>query len=240
MVNRLGEMLANLREKLLNVNLFSTTEESSTVIKDKINLNAGANILQHFQNQWEELHKLNEENAKSAENTAVMIDEISQKIKTTKENVKLLTNLVSNSNLTENISSCLKAVKTLYETASNVEDGIVQLQQLIDEVEYQNLKSQHQYHLAQYKKRKEESFEKMEASAKLEHSKKIEEYEVKKKKILEERQKVFQDAFKSDLEAYKNLGTIPKNSEINKGNAAILEEIELDFDHNELDQFFNE
>lgn len=233
-------MLANLREKLLHVNLFSSTEESLTVINDKINLNAGANILQHFQKQWEELHKLNEENAKNAEDAALLIEEISQKIKTTKENVNLLTNLVSNSNLTENLSSCLKAVKTLYKTANSVEDDLIQLEQLIDEVEYQKLKSQHQYHLTQYEQRKEETFEKMEASVKLEHSKKIEEYEAKKEKILEERQKVFQDAFKSDLEIYKNLGSIPKNNEINKGNAAILEEIELDFDHNELDQFFND
>lgn len=239
-MNQLCEMLANLREKLLNVNLFNTTEESSTVIKDTINLNAGANILQHFQNQWEEIHKLNEENAKNADDAAKMIDQISHEIKSTKENVKLLTNLVSNSNLTENISNCLKEVQTLYKTAESVESDLIKLQELIDEVEFQKLKSQHQYHLTQYKKRKEENFEKMEAAMKFEHSKKIEDYEAQKKKILEERQKVFQDAFKSDLETYKNLGTIPKNSEMNKRNAAILEEIELDFDQNELDQFFNE
>lgn len=232
-------MLANLREKLLNVNLFTNTEESSTVIKDKKKLNAGASILQHFQNHWEELHKLNEENAKNAEDAATKIEKISSEINTTKENVKILTHLVSASNLTENISNCLKAITNLYKTAESIEDGLIKLEQLIDEVEFQKLKSQHQYHLRQYEKRKEETFEKMQATMEQEHSKKIKDYEAKKEKILEERQKVFQDAFKSDLETYKNLGTIPKNSELNR-NAAILEEIELDFDQNELDQFFND
>lgn len=34
-------------------------------------------------------------------------------------------------------------------------------------------------------------------------------FEISKKHVLEERQKVFQDAFKGDLEVYKTLGTIP-------------------------------
>lgn len=233
-------MLANLREKLLNVNLFNTTEEASIVTGDKINLNAGASILQHFQKHWEELHKLNEENAKNAENVAKTIDQLSREIQTNKENIKMLTHLVCNSNLTENISYCLKGLTTLYETANCVEDGLIKLEQLIDEVDFQNLKSQHQYHLVQYEKRKEESFEALKESLEMEHSKKIKEYENNKQKILEERQKVFLDAFKSDLETYKSLGMIPKNDQVGKKNSAILEEIELDFDQKELDQFFNE
>lgn len=232
-------MLANLREKLLNVNLFNAAEDASIVTRDKVNLNAGGSILQHFQKHWEELHKNNEENAKLADNVAKTIDQITREINVNKENIKALTQLVSNSNLTENISNCLQAVSTLYETATNVEDGLIKLEQLIDEVQFQKLKSQHGYHLVQYEKRKEENFDKLKVSLELEHSKKVKEYEISKQKILEERQKVFQDAFKSDLETYKNLGMIPKNDQVKKKNGAILEEIELDYDQSELDQFFN-
>lgn len=193
-------MLANLREKLLNVNLFNTADEPKTVINEKINLNAGANVLQQFQNNWEELHKNNEDNAKNAEIVAIMIDKLSGDIDKNKENVKLLTNIVTNYHLSDNISNCLKAVNTLYETAENVERNLIELEQIIDEVEFQKLKSQHQFHLYEYEKRKEENFERQKISLQLEHSKKIKEYETSMQKQLEERQKVFQDAFKSDLE----------------------------------------
>lgn len=48
-----------------------------------------------------------------------------------------------------------------------------------------------------------------------EHKKKIVTHEANKKKVSEERQRVFQEAFKTDLEIYKNLGTIPSKFLIN-------------------------
>lgn len=232
-------MLANLREKLLNVNIFNVAEESPVPVQNTFNLNAGASILLHFQQQWEILHKLNEDNAKKAEIVTKRINEISAEINNNKENVKLLTHLVSSSNLTETISNCLHSMTILYETANKVEDELINFEKLIDEIEFQKLKTQHLYHLGQYKKRKEENFEKIKTTVELQHSTKMKEYETSKQKISEERQKVFQDAFKSDLETYKSSGTIPKNNEISKISGTILEEIELDYDENELDQFFN-
>lgn len=41
------------------------------------------------------------------------------------------------------------------------------------------------------------------------YQKNVQTHDTEKQKQLEERQKVFQEAFKSDLEVYKNLGTIP-------------------------------
>lgn len=233
-------MLANLREKLLNVNLFHASEEPPVAIPTEINTNAGANILKHYQEEWEKLHKLNENNARKADDAAKSINQISTEINNNKENVKLLTHLISNSNLTENISNCLHAVTHLYDTTKKVEDGLLKLEQIIDEIEFQKLKSQHQYHLKRYENRKADNFEKLKTSIELEHSRKVREYETNKQQVLEERQKVFQDAFKLDLETYKNLGTIPKNNQISTKNGAILEEIELDYDESELDQFFND
>lgn len=233
-------MLANLKDKLLHANLFNASEEATTVINDEINLQAGAAVLQHFQEEWEELHKNNEVNARNAEIVGENIEKISKEINTNKEHVKLLTDMISNSNLVENISNCLKAVKTLYETAQSVETGLTELEQLIDEVEYQKLKSYHQFHLSEYAKKKETDFGKLKISLQEQYSKKVEDFEISKQKVSKKRQKDFQDAFKSDIEIYKNTGTIPKKELVNKNNSAILEEIDLDYDPNELDQFFNE
>lgn len=233
-------MLANLREKLLNVNLFSTSEESPIVINDKINVNSGASILEHFQKQWEELHQQNEENAKNAEEAAQVIDEISKEIKKNNDNIKLLTQLLATSGLSESISNCLNSVTHLYESAELVETDLIKLEEVIDEIEFQKMKSQHRYHLQQYEQRKEDTFQKVKATLEMEHTNRVKEYEASKQKMLKERQKVFNDAFKSDIETYKSLGTVPKNDQISNKNGAILEEIELDFDQNELDQFFND
>lgn len=62
-----------------------------------------------------------------------------------------------------------------------------------------------------------ESLKAFEASLKEKHEKAAAEAELKKKKELEERQQVFHEAFKTDLEIYKNFGTIP--SKFSKYNA---------------------
>lgn len=92
-----------------------------------------------------------------------------------------------------------------------------------------------------------------------EHAKNILDHEIKEKLKLEERQKVFQEAFKDDLEVYKNLGAIPSSelfsyimllnlssyfitgiNILSSQPSALLEEIQLDLDNDELDDFLRE
>ncbi|KAG5897134.1 hypothetical protein JTB14_025087 [Gonioctena quinquepunctata] len=233
-------MLSSLKEKILSVSLFNTTDEKQPCKKAEINLNAGAEILQHFQNQWEELHKINEENAKNAEKAAHEIERISAKINANKTNLELIEHIFTNSKLADNISRCLNAINDLYRSSEKIEHDLIKLETLMDEGDFQRLQRQHKYHLDQYQIRKEESLETFKSNLNEKHTKKIADYDASKKIVLEERQKVFQDAFKTDLEMYKSMGTIPEISHSKKQNGALLEEIQLDFDQNELDQFFND
>ncbi|CAH0546810.1 unnamed protein product [Brassicogethes aeneus] len=236
-------MLSSIKEKLLsvkrNVNLFNTEEKPDKNDKSSINYFAGAEILSKYQEQWAAIHKLNEENATKAEDLAYEIQNISKHVKSEKEDIGLITHILTQSNLTANISNCLKQVKNLHDTCNNVEKGLIALEDLINLNDFENIKKQHAYHLKQYEVRKQESLGSFKTNLETDHQKKILKHEANKKKILEERQKVFQEAFKSDLEVYKNLGTIPK-LKLPKKQSALLEEIQLDFDQNELDQFFGE
>lgn len=232
-------MLSNLKEKFLNVSLFANTDEKNKKAKDKINVNVGAEILQNFQTDWEKLHKINEDNAKEAQKVADTIETISEKIKTDKKNLGLITHILSTSNLTTNIANCLSIIRDLYTISENIENDLIKLEDIIEGTEYENMKKQHQYHLVQYKERKQEALDNFKHSLEENHSKKVCEYEASKKTLMEERQKVFQEAFKSDLELYKNSGTVPVNQHQIKQNGALLEEIQIDFDQNELDQFFS-
>ncbi|CAG9764727.1 unnamed protein product [Ceutorhynchus assimilis] len=238
-------MFSGIKDKLLsvkkNVSLFVTDDTSSkSNAKARFDPRTGAEILQHFQNHWEEIHKLNEENAKSADNVATAIETVSKNVEASKTNIDLISHILTSSNFTTNVAQCLSQVKELYATCESVEQKLVDLENLIEDVQFERTVKQHRQNLENYKIRKQEKLDKLKQSLEEEYKKKLSEHESNKKLILEERQKVFQEAFKSDLEVYKNLGTIPKVDLPKNQNGAILEEIQLDFDQNELEQFFNE
>lgn len=238
-------MFTGIRDKILNVrknvSLF-TSDDTATKSKETpiINQYAGAKLLDHFQNQWVEIHNSNEENARAAENVATEINNISEKITTSKKNIDLITHVLTNSNLISNITQCLNQVKELYGVSESLERKLVHLEDLLDQAEFEKMTKQHRFHLDNYKERKQETLNKLSSTLEEEYKKKVEQHDNKKKLILEERQKVFQEAFKSDIEVYKSLGTIPKLEIPKNQNGALLEEIQLDFDQNELEKFFND
>ena len=153
-----GRMFSTIRDKLLNVTktvpLFSSNSDKSQV-QCAVNLNAGSDILTRYQNEWEVIHSTNEENAKKAEEAADLIAKVTTKIQRDKESLGVMTHLLSNSNLMLNISNCTKQIEQLYRGFSEVEEGLLQLEDLIDTVEFESMKKQHRYHLQQYKARKE-------------------------------------------------------------------------------------
>ncbi|VEN57478.1 unnamed protein product [Callosobruchus maculatus] len=215
--------------------LFHIPEENHD--KDPINVHCGGEILHHFQEQWENIHQLNEENAKKANMLADDIQKLASKIDSSKKNIILITNMISK--LSSDISDGLECVKRLYSTTETIESKLIDLENLIDEVEFKKLKEQHCFHLEQYEKKKKDAFETTKCALQENHQKKVADYEASKKLLMEERQKVFQDAFKLDLELYKTSGTMPDHKQISP-NGALLEEIQLDVDQNELSKFFDD
>jgi hypothetical protein len=95
-------MLSTIRDKLLNVTktvpLFSSNSDKGCV-QCEVNLNAGSEILTHFQNEWEVLHNTNEDNAKKAAAAAATIAKITHKIDRDKQSLSVMTHLLTNSNL---------------------------------------------------------------------------------------------------------------------------------------------
>lgn len=151
-------MLSSLKDKLLNVTktvpLFSTTSDKGTV-QCEANLNAGSEILSHYQNEWQALHNQSEENAKKAEKAATDIAKITHKIERDKKSLTVMTSLLANSNLKQNISNCTKQIEELYNSFNEVEEKLVKLEDLINNIEFENMKKQHRFHLQEYKIRKE-------------------------------------------------------------------------------------
>lgn len=151
-------MLSSLKDKLLtvtkNVPLFSSGNHANNKqegnVQSELNLNAGSQILSHYQNEWETLHRVNEENAKEAEKVAEVIDRITNKIDRDRKSLVLMTQLLAQSNLEANVENCTKDIKALFDSFILAEEELQQLEDIIENVEFEKMKKRHRYHLQQH------------------------------------------------------------------------------------------
>lgn len=207
-------MFGNLKEKLISVGknvLFSDVKPPVSQNYPEVNLNAGAQILSYFQDNWEQIHELNEDNAQHADIVAKMIDEMHKKICSDHRNVTDITYLLSNGtqNLSESVVSCVEQLKSLQSSFESVENELVQLEDLIETLELQEKQLEHRFQLAMYKEKKLANLEMLRVELVEKHTKSVSEFERKQKEKLQERQKAFQEAFQTDLQLYKQAGTLP-------------------------------
>ncbi|KAK4885696.1 hypothetical protein RN001_001967 [Aquatica leii] len=237
-------MLTSLKGRFLNVSKISllspTSEEETVKTTPTIALNAGGEILSHFQEQWAELHNLNEENAANAAKLADQINVLHSKTSTEHANIiEMIQILNSTPTINKSIENCFQQIKDLQESFVKIEKGILDLEDVVERVELEKRKVEHKYQLALYKEKKIAYFEKIRSELAAKHSEMVTEKESKQRKVLEERQQAFQEAFNSDLATFKSLGTIPKIEKNTLQSSALLEEIQLDLDPQDLETFLN-
>lgn len=210
-------MFGNLKEKIIsvgkNVRLFTENKSPPLATYTNVNLNAGAQILSHFQNQWEQLHELNEENAHKSQVLADLIEELHNKVSADHRNVCDISYLLSNgtNNLSKSVTNCVTELEKLHESFEIVEKDLLQLENLIENLELQEKELEHRFQLALYKEKKLANLETLRLELAEKHTQSVMEYEIKQKQILQERQKTFQEAFQTDLQLYKQAGQLPSN-----------------------------
>lgn len=151
-------MLTSLKGKLLHVSkigLLSPTSEEKPIQKPSIDLNAGAEILSHFQQEWAELHELNEHNAKNASALAETINNMHEKINKDYNNIVDIVHIVNgNPSLDKSIDKCVVQLQQLHKSFQNTEKSLINLEQIIDKIELEKKKTDHKYQLALYKEKK--------------------------------------------------------------------------------------
>ncbi|KAK5647319.1 hypothetical protein RI129_002211 [Pyrocoelia pectoralis] len=236
-------MLTSLKGKLLNVGkigLLSPTSEEEPIKSPSKNLSAGTDILTHYQEQWAELHSLNEDNANNAAILAEKINTLHTKTSIDYTNIVEITQLLNATpTINKSIEMCCQQIKNLHKSFESVEKGVLDLEDLIERIELERRKVEHKYQLALYKEKKMAHFEKVRMEMATKHTQIVADHESKQKRFLEERQQVFQDAFNDDLRTFKSLGSIPKIETNNQSGSALLEEIQLDLDQQDLESFLN-
>lgn len=147
-------MLSNIKEKLLrSVPIFNHEEKPPPQREKCLNPYAGVEVLSKYESEWETLHKNNVNNAAAATKLADDIQTICDKIVHDQNNISTIVQIL-NANIKQSTSNCLTQIRTLYETCELVEEQLLDLEDVIEQVEFQNQKKMHRFHLNQYEIRK--------------------------------------------------------------------------------------
>lgn len=202
----------------------------------QVNYGAGADLLHHFQQQWNELHDLSEENSIKAREVDILIGGVYEKIDRQWHNIVLLNSaLATIPKINNDIKNLMDQLGTLEEAFEEVEASLYNLENLNEILELQNHQLDHRFQLALYKEKKLSHLDTVRAKLADEHSKRVVQYELKNQKILQERQQTFEKVFRDDIEIYKATGELPKAVSPHKG--PTLEEIDLEDDTTDFDDF---
>lgn len=202
----------------------------------RINFDAGCSLLEQNENDWREIHSKNELNAKKAGLCDQLIKNVLKNIETSSRNLNEIELLLDNTQyLIQSINECSTIVIKLNEACSDVENSLFELEDLFDVLELQERQLDSKFEMAMYKEQKlgmhttvgfcficvriypvSSSFhnvlanlEKMRQTMAVKHAETIKINERKMRAIQIERQAAFEDAFKSDLDYYKQVGKIP-------------------------------
>ncbi|KAJ8688390.1 hypothetical protein QAD02_024185 [Eretmocerus hayati] len=205
-----------------------------------VNYDAGADMLYHFQMEWNNLHELAEDNAQKAQEADALIATVHEKLEIQWNSIGIINNsLASIPKINETLQSLMDQIGSLQEQFEEVENAIYELEDLQEILDLQSSQLDHRFQLALYKEKKLSELKMVREKLAGEHSVKILRHEQEQEKLLQERQKTFGEAFKEELDEYKKTGSIPKTP-VNAQKGPRLEEIDLESDSADYDEFLKE
>ncbi|RZF45483.1 hypothetical protein LSTR_LSTR009354 [Laodelphax striatellus] len=201
--------------------------------KHAVNLNAGGEILQHYQKKWNELHAIAEENAKKAQDVDDYIISLDADV------AKKLTNIESfNAQLlrmpqvVDGVHSLIRNIGTLQNSIDKVEKLLIQLEDIVETQHLQEEQLEKRFELAMYREKKLADLDSFRSNLSVEHAVKLSQHEKRLSAEQKEKQATYAEAFKNDLEHYKKFGSIPHEKTIQSNSAEApclsLEEVVLD------------
>lgn len=231
-------MFGSIRDKLFSPqpDLFisGTTDD-----KLGINLNAGAILLERYQNDWMVIHNLNEENAKKSEEVDKTIGKLKEFCD---KQWTMMTSLVSQLSMlptiAEDIKNIMKKIGTLENSFEEVDKSLLTLENTIEIQQLQEKQLDQRFKLALYKEKKLASFEVFKDQLSAQHASKLERFEAQHQVAQKERQQTFNEAFQEEMQHYKMHGRIERVVSVrsNDGNMK-LEDVELEQEVDALDAF---
>ncbi|XP_028985749.1 dysbindin-A-like [Betta splendens] len=202
---------------------------------------AGVEILSRYEESWFLLHKQTKDCAQAAEvayGDIVMLtahwDRRGAALTQLQEQLQSLPAFVIE------LNAITAKIAHLEGDFEEMESRLVYLETMCCQCEQGTLKQQHTRHLEVYKKKKRNEVEMFEAELNSEHAQKVAELEQAMTKQLRERQKLYEEAFKQDMQQYLTTGYLLHRKPTGSGIYALDQMLVTNIlDHKALDDFLN-
>ncbi|XP_016995564.2 dysbindin protein homolog [Drosophila takahashii] len=235
----LNESLSSSRSSNLSL---SAPFQLTDGVPSHLNVAAGCSLLAKYEDDWQQIHGANEENAEKAAQVASQISAVQNKAINQRRIIsELNSSLAGIPTLIAQLQASTNVLNSLEQMGQQLEVELEKLEDLCEECELQEFILEQQFQLSRHKQKKLNELEQYRQQIASKHQSKIKDQEQKLLKLQRERQAVFDDAFRGDMEEYKQHGQLPKIQTTN--NKLALEEVVLEANEVEtkdaLEQFLN-
>lgn len=235
----LNESLSSSRSSSLSL---SAPFQLTDGVPSHLNVAAGCSLLAKYEDDWQQIHGANEKNAEKAAQIANQIsgiqDQASHQHRIMSE---LNSSLAGIPTLIAQLQASSQVLNSLEEMGKQLEIELEKLEDLCEECELQEFILEQQFQLSRHKQKKLNELEQYRQQIAQKHQSKIKDQEQTLLKLQRERQAVFDDAFREDMEEYKQRGQLTKIQ--TTSNKLALEEVVLEANEVEtkdaLEQFLN-
>ncbi|KMZ00454.1 dysbindin protein homolog isoform X1 [Drosophila simulans] len=235
----LNESLSSSRSSSLSL---SAPFQLTDGVPSHLNVAAGCSLLAKYEDDWQQIHGANEENAEKAAQIANQISGIQNQASHQRRIMsELNSSLAGIPTLITQLQASSKVLNSLEEMGQQLEIELEKLEDLCEECELQEFILEQQFQLSRHKQKKLNELEQYRQQIAQKHQTKIKDQEQTLLKLQRERQAVFDDAFREDMEEYKQHGQLTKIQ--TTSNKLALEEVVLEANEVEtkdaLEQFLN-
>ncbi len=169
----------------------------------RCNPEAGAELLECSQRQWEEIHLANERNARMAARCDRLVAESHARYEKQWQEVTTLQMLVGQiPKINAQIEEVMAALGDLESLFGDVEIALLGLEDTIDAREMQEKQLEQRFQVAMYQERRKAEFNELKGRLRADYAKKKAEAELKMRLASKEKQAKYQRQFEKDLEKY--------------------------------------
>jgi len=177
-----------------------------------IHLDAGADLLNYYQFHWCRMREASEHNFRLAEETDKSIRSISSYIQQQHSCMSaLMKDLSSIPQMTCQLQKIMTSMATTEKLVLETESQLLILEDLVKDAEFEKEVKEYECNAALLHEQKLTSLEDLQTQLAMEHLMKVKEIEAEQMNKALERQAIFEEAFHTEIQYYKESGTIPSN-----------------------------
>ena len=164
-------MFGNIKDRILSlqddiaagVKTLAPAVQSGSKCKPQMNvenLEAGSELLEHWQLAWEDIHVANDRNAKKAANCDKLVSKIKHKNDTKWSQIMTIQNLVATQTpiMNKEIEQAMTALANMESLFSDVEISLLTLEDTIEARELQEKQLEQRFQLTMYQEKRRAEF----------------------------------------------------------------------------------